>query len=55
MYIKVIGSNPARFSRVYTIDILVNLDGEQIKMFGGNLCAFCVAAVPREMYFIEEP
>jgi hypothetical protein len=40
---------------VYTIDILVNLDGEQNKMFGENLCAFCMAAVPREMYFIVEP
>jgi hypothetical protein len=24
-------------------------------MFGENLCAFCMAAVPREMYFIVEP
>jgi hypothetical protein len=38
-----------------TIDILVNLDGEQNKMFGENLCAFCMAAVPREMNFIVEP
>jgi hypothetical protein len=38
-----------------TIDILVNLDGEQNKIFGENLCAFRMAAVPREMYFIEEP
>jgi hypothetical protein len=38
-----------------TIDILVNLDGEQNKMFGENLCAFCMAAVPREMNFIVQP
>jgi hypothetical protein len=42
-------------NRLETIDILVNLDGEQNKMFGENLCAFCMAAVPREMNFIVEP
>jgi hypothetical protein len=36
-----------RFSRVETIDILVNLDGEQ-NFFGENFCAFCMAAVLRE-------
>jgi hypothetical protein len=43
------------FHRGQTIDILVNLDGEQNKMFGENLCAFCMAAVLSEMYFIVEP
>jgi hypothetical protein len=38
-----------------SIDILANLNGEQNKMFGENLCAFCMPAVPREMYFIVEP
>jgi hypothetical protein len=46
--------NPC-FNRNGPIDILVNLDGEQNKMFGENLCAFCMAAVPREMNFIVQP
>jgi hypothetical protein len=46
---------PREVVSVPSIDILVNLDGEQNKIFGENLCAFRMAAVPREMYFIEEP
>jgi hypothetical protein len=34
-----------------TIDISVNLDGEQNKIFGEYLCAFCMAAVLREIHF----
>jgi hypothetical protein len=33
-------------SCLFPIDILVNLDGEQNKMFGENLCVSCMAIVP---------
>jgi hypothetical protein len=37
-----------------TIDILANLDGEQNKIFGENLCVYCMAAVLIRNVFYSE-